>query len=148
MFKASGSQSTDAMRQRYINTDLKLWSDQNIELLVEVLDERCVLLHGGRVEGGRWLVSAEAYGSGICDDPESTSERDISALLSVLESLEGECRTALEACTSLEFDIGWASSDQRPEGRIALSADLLRRIVAIGGTLAVTVYPSSENDAW
>jgi hypothetical protein len=135
------------MKQRYINTDVVLESKEDLSSIAAVFDSEADLIYAERFDSGLWHVSTEAAGSGIAGDPESTPERDINALLTILESLKPEQKALLSTCERFDLDIGWASSDQRPEGRIALLPETVSRVAAIGATLVVTVYPSSENDA-
>ncbi|MCH7631702.1 MAG: hypothetical protein IIB59_00700 [Planctomycetes bacterium] len=127
----------DDMKQ-YINTDLTLVSDQDITSLADLLDKKCDLLHFAEQGDASWLVCVEAEGSGL---PDSCLEQDIDRLLSVLESLDGAHRDLLVVCKSPDFNIGWGSPKEEPAGVFELSADLVRRLAALGATLTVTVYP-------
>lgn len=130
------------VNQYYLNTDLALQADESLAPLAEILDRECKLLYA-KPYGH---VSAEARGSGTAGDPASSPERDIASLLDVLEALSAEHRALVDRCTSFEFNIGWQSTEQRPEGAFTVGPELLARVGALGATLAVTIYPSSEAD--
>lgn len=134
------------MKQRYINTDLVLESEQDLSAVEAILDAQADLLYAQRLHNGLWHLSAEARGSGIRGDPASSPERDLAALLTLLESMSEEHQTLLRACRKFDFDIGWDTSEHRPEGHFTLASSVLSRIAAIGASLSVTIYPSSEND--
>lgn len=134
------------MKQRYINTDLVLESEQDLSAVEAILDAQADLLYAQRLHNGLWHVSAEARGSGIRGDPASSLERDLTALLMLLESMSDEHQALLRTCKKFEFDIGWDTSEHRPEGHFTLMPSILSRIAAIGASLSVTIYPSSEND--
>jgi len=89
-----------------------------------------------------------ANDSGIIGTPEHDPERDIDNLLSVLEQLSDAKDHPLQQVDTFNFNIGWQSSSKRPEGSFTLTdnRNLLRRIAKFNASLAVTIYPSEEND--
>jgi hypothetical protein len=134
------------MKQYYINTDLVLESKQDLSVLAAYFDQKAHLLYA-EPQNGIWHVSVEARGSGIADDPKSRPQRDIAALLKLLESLPPKRRTMLRTCLTFDFNVGWQSSDRRPEGHFSLPPAMLSRIAHLGATFTVTIYPSSENES-
>ena len=134
------------MNPHYINTDLILLSDHDTASLATHLDKKCELLYCRQDENETWHLCVEAEGSGMYDDSDSSPERDIDLLLSVLDALEGPHRDLLSTCRSVDFNIGWIAPERRPQREFSLSAGLLQRIAAFNASLTVTVYPSSDLD--
>jgi len=133
------------MTSTYLNTDVDIQSSENLTDLATVLEPQCELLDAHRAEDGCWCICLEATESGVISEGHHNPTTDITKLLEVFESLEDEAKRLLNA-SQVEFNIGWQSSEHRPEGTFAIPGNLLRRISDLGATLAVTIYPSSEND--
>ena len=133
-------------KSRYINTDLEIVSPFNLGDLVNVLNERCDLLHGEKEEDGLWHICVEAHGSGITGSPEHSPDRDIEELLKVLETLKDETIAQLKKSEKLDFNVGWYSSEKHHGSKFTVTNALLGRIANIGATLTVTIYPCEENE--
>jgi hypothetical protein len=134
------------MTSAYLNTDVDIASPNDLSQLAVVLGEKCELLSGKREDDGLWHICIEAEESGIIGSEKHTPTTDISELLDAFQSLNGNLKRLLTTSITFDFNIGWQSSERRPEGAFTIPSDLLHRISDLGATLTVTVYPSSEND--
>lgn len=133
------------MGSHYLNTDLVIRTSADASSLVAALARSCALLYGEVYEDGRWHIAAEAHGAADLDRPGRSPEAHVRALLDALEALPpGEFRL-VGGAEVVEFNIGWQAAADRPEGAFTLAPQTLARISALGATLAVTVYPSSED---
>jgi len=131
------------MTSYYLNTDLCLVSRADLTPLVESVKSRVELLHFGK-HGRKWFASFEATGSG--QPGKRKPLEDISRLLKVCDSLKGKSDMLLKGCLSREMNVGWQAAEQRPEGSFQLDEGILLRMAELKIGLAVTVYPSNEND--
>lgn len=126
----------------YLNTDLELTSRHDLGPLVAALEaSRLETLHHKRVAPDVDRASFEAPGRQ--SDPEST----LVALLDVIEALDAQARTLWNSCQSRVFDLGFASGRASPSLHLALTPATLARVVAVGGALAVSIYPVDEKMA-
>lgn len=134
------------MNSRYLNTDLDIESVEDLSPLIKILKRKCDLLHGGKDDAGLWRVTIEARNSGFVGGEGHDQVADINEILKVIESLSDEIQKLLLGAQKFEFNIGWQSSEKRPVGAFSLPTELLGRVAGIGATIAVTIYPSNEND--
>lgn len=134
------------MTSFYMNTDLDIVSSDDLSPLLPILEEKCDLLHEQRKDDGLWYICVEAEGSGIIGKHNHQPGRDINALLDVIHGLDEDLKNKLLKAQTFDFNIGWQSSEHRPEGTLRIPNGLLRRISNTGATLTLTVYPSDQND--
>jgi hypothetical protein len=122
---------------RCLNADLDLTSEETLAPLAAYMRENGLIeLHCERHDDGAWLARFEASLCG--DDP----ERQIGALLDVVEKAPESVQASWRACASREFDIGYECGDDGCPFGQTLSADLVRRIAAVGASLGITLYPA------
>ncbi|MEX0704885.1 MAG: hypothetical protein WD069_22490 [Planctomycetales bacterium] len=129
----------------YINTDLDLVSCDDLSPLAAIFDERADLLDCGQYGDGKWYATIEASGSGVLEEDRGP-DHDIRELLRVVAGLDEAAARSWRGCEKREFNIGWQAAERRPEGSFSIDAELLREIAHHDATLAVTIYPSCEND--
>ena len=131
------------MTSYYLNTDLSLVSMVDLTPLVESVKSRVELLYFGK-HGRKWFANFEVKGSGY--PGKRKPSEDISRLLNVCGSLKGKSATLWKGCMNREMNVGWQAAEQRPEGSFQLDEGTLFRMAELKVVLAVTVYPSNEND--
>jgi hypothetical protein len=130
---------------QYLNTDLDVRADRNTGPLTEALQARGLsqLNPNEDLGNGQWLAVFEtnlAY-------PKAAPERDVAEMLDAVESLTGEAAAVWAGCSVREFNLGYECGD-RPLGfNQGLSNDVLRRLVAVGASLRITLYPVRPSDA-
>ena len=134
------------MKSIYLNTDVDIDSSEDLTALIDFLDGRTNLLYGDKVENGKWHISLEAIDSCIADDPLRSPNIHINELIEVLR--EGKLRFPKEfkSVSKFDFNVGWQSAAERPEGAFTLESELLFAISELGASLTVTIYPSNDND--
>jgi hypothetical protein len=131
------------MSSIYLNTGLCLISAADLTPLATSIGKEAHAGYCGK-HGGKWHTTIFSHGSGVfgkrkpCDD--------VAPLLRVCGSLRGSAKTLWANCTSRELNIGWQSSAVRREGAFDLDPSLLSDMAKLGVTLAVTNYPSCEED--
>ncbi len=158
------------MESYYLNTDLEIKVENlpsgsiltitDFDKLVSVLSDKCVVHmvsnFQDRGDGPYLHFIANANWEGDPNEAkrykEETDcqwkfEQDCDKMLTVLEQLGERLIKVLQSTTTFDFNIGWQSSEDRPEGWIHLPNKLLKRIADIGATVTMTVYPSNENDS-
>ncbi len=134
------------IKSNYINTDLDIVSDKDLENLIPILEEKCNLLHAQRNQDGFWHLTIEAKGSGIVGHETHNPTRDLHELLAIIERLSKKTKKLLSRAKIFDFNIGLQSSKEYPEGTFKLANKLLNTISKLGATLTVTIYPTDEND--
>ena len=120
----------------YLNTDIDLVAQQNLELLTAALGSRGVFaLHVSQSDDGRWHAGLET------DEQFNHPEPNIVALVMAIEALDPHFRALWSACTSREFNIGYECGDAPWAFNHELTAATLARVAALGVSLRITLYP-------
>ena len=90
-------------------------------------------------DDGKWYARFEIAESlpPDNDEPEETIRR----LLDAIEALDGGARLLWTTCSLREFNIGYDSGDEPWAFNNGLSAETLKRIADVGGSLRITIYP-------
>lgn len=130
----------------YINTDLDIVSNKDLSDLVNLFKKKCELLHSKKEQNGLWYMCIEAKGSGMTGSINHNPTNDLIKLLKIVEDLPKKTISLLKKSKKFDFNIGWQSSKERPEGSCNLPNQILQRIAKIGATITFTVYPSNENE--
>jgi hypothetical protein len=125
-----------ASQIQYCNTDLDLISERDLTELAAALTNGNVFpLNISRGNDGQWYATFEIHAES--SEPETT----IHHLLTAVESLLPTHRGAWNDCTRREFNIGYDCGEEPWAFNQGLSTELLARIVAVGATLRITIYP-------
>lgn len=125
----------------YLNTDLELTSPDDLTALTAaLLAQGMYSLHGpDQIEGGLWYATFELECEN--EEPEST----ISAIITIVESLEAPLCEAWNCCTIREFNLGYDCGSKPWAFNQGLSAELLSRMAAVGASLRLTLYPPKRD---
>ena len=124
---------------QYLNTDLDINSPADLTPLAAAFEKRRIdSLHVTQLDDGSWFATFETKKQHL--EP----ERNIAAMLTVIESLTKPLRAVWDSCTRREFNIGYDCGDEPWEFNQGLSSELLGRLAAVGGSLRITLYPDRE----
>lgn len=124
------------MAASYLNTDLDLVSDDDLTPLVAELENRGLMtLHCARLDDGRWLASLESL------TQHAEAAETIAELLTAIEGLPPGPMAGWRACNVREFNVGYEFGSQPRVLTQAMPAALLSRIVDVGASVRVTIYP-------
>ena len=126
------------MSVRFLNVDLEIESDLSLEPIVDAFQAsglRC-LTHI-RTKRGR-LASFE-----ITDCPTDANDV-VSAFCDVIERLGANARVVWETATVRRFDHVFRSDGSGPLFRSELNEMTLGRLVKLGATVALSIYPSAR----
>lgn len=130
---------------KYLNTDLDLFSPNDLTELVNALEAGGVsLLNPIEHEDGRWRANFDLY------DPHDHPESTLTALLEVIESLDEKAAQDWRACSERIFDVGYDTGSTPWAFKQEISNATLRRIAGLGGSLKITLYgqvPAKSNRA-
>ena len=125
---------------KFLNLDVVLKSNASFDALVEHLGESVVVLTHHENERQFMLVLELAD---QIDDTQSCTQQ----FLAIIDALPDTMMKLWTACTSRTFSYGFDSGKDHPALDTAISADLLRRIAAIGADIEITVYPLHQAEA-
>lgn len=124
----------------YINTDLDLVSGWDLAPLAEALVSKGLLRLGCyQRSDGLWYATFETGGEEF-----EEADPNILAFLTIIEALEPEMRSLWLDCTARVFDIGFACGDEPTGFHSGLATATLARIVAVGASLRLTLYPGER----
>jgi hypothetical protein len=125
----------------FLNADLDIFSDQDLQLLIDEIGDRAVLLHGGPFIDDLPFVARYE----IDHDPDTkTPESLILAFCELVEGLSPASRAIWDSARERVIDLGyevWRSRDRTAD---RVSSCILSRTAALSIDLAWTFYPSDE----
>lgn len=122
------------MEIHYLNTDLELESPKDLTPIVEAFGEDVVNLFNGEARG-HYLASFEIASS------EGNPDSLIQYFCMLAESLSGEEKSLWDGCFSKVFDIGYEGGTGHNSYTDEIRSNTLERVVALGASIRVTVYP-------
>jgi len=126
------------MGARYLNTDLEVWSTQDLQLLAQALEERgFFVLETANKRDGLWRCRFES------DKDHPSPPEAILDILRVVWSLPQELRQDWLGCSSRVFDVGIESSVDTFSSTFELGDDVIGLLAKEGATLRMTLYRSS-----
>lgn len=128
------------MSSSYLTTDLDLRSEYSISQLLRELDEDCVVL--AHLEDNDGLHSATVEVTFVAEHP--TPESEIRVLLAAIAGLSEEARREWNQCHCRVFNMGFRFEERKPTHHL-LSAELVQRIVEVGGSISITLYPPEHS---
>ncbi len=128
---------------QYLNTDLDLISPVDLSALALIFKTRGVYpLHVTHDEGHPWYATFERDSADEYSEPEEP-QHHIEVMLAAIESLEEPHRSVWQGCTLREFNIGYDCGTEPWAFNQGLTAELLGRMAAVGGSLRFTLYPDT-----
>ena len=134
------------MNTRYINTDLDIVSFEDLTPLAAAFDafgERGMFALNAIPLEGEWRANFELNGCETGKDPETT----IRGMLDLIERLDAATASIWSNCTKREFNIGLQCGLEPHSIEYRLSTALMRRIVNAGGSVGITLYRHTADNA-
>jgi hypothetical protein len=124
----------------FLNLDLDIESEKNLEPLAVHLDKCASLLHSGEYDGFfRITVESRIGGHSGVGAEECTEE-----LLNTIESLPGHLHALFSGSRVRTFDYGFESGSGSKPCIAELPASQLARISKLGIGIRVTIYQDHE----
>jgi hypothetical protein len=118
----------------FLNVDLLIESRSPLTSLAIEFGDRVSVLFSGRMKG-RHCLYVDSAGA------DRNQDAILRTLCALIEGLSAGGKRVWNAATIREFDLGYETrlSDRR-SNRIGIRPSTLRRVAALGATLAVTLY--------
>lgn len=126
-------------RGQFLNVDLDIAAPFDLAALGAALERRMVVLHA-QFSSRRSSILAEAR-----DVRPRSAEAAVRELARGLASLRGEPLRQWRSCSCKSFNIGYSAPRCAPGLEDVLSQEALAAVLAVGGTLAVTVYACQQD---
>jgi hypothetical protein len=123
----------------FLNVDLEIESSGSLNSLGEEMGKALLVLYSGSYKGKRHLLSLESSRSLITADAAARS------FCSTVERLTVRGRKLWDRAVRKEFDFGYELPVGVPAVNVALKPATLRRIVALGATVAFTCYRRDDS---
>jgi hypothetical protein len=124
----------------YLNTDLDLKASTEISALLDFLESQGISsLYVDQNEHGIWVASLET------DRAFTDPATNITAMLNVIDRLEGELLDLWRSLTRREFNIGYGCGNEPRVFSQEIPDRVLEQIVKIGASLRITLYPSNSD---
>jgi hypothetical protein len=124
----------------FLNVDLEIESSGLLDSLGEEMGKAVTVLYSGPSKGKRHLLSLESSRS------PNTADAAARSLCSTVERLSAHGRTLWDRATRREFDVGYELPAGVRAAHVALQPETLRRIVALGATVAFTCYREDNSE--
>jgi hypothetical protein len=124
----------------FLNLDLDLVSEKNLEPLAVHLDTHASLLHSGEYEGLFRLTAEPAIGG----HPGVSAEACTEELLNTIESLPEHLHALFNGSSVRIFDYGFESGSGSKPCIAELPASQLTRMSKLGIGIRVTIYQNHE----
>jgi hypothetical protein len=144
----------------FINVDLEVWSRTDLSAFADAVRGKAFVVYVGKIRR-RFLANLEARLSKV-----SSPEATIWALLELVGSFSPVARAAWKGAQARVFNVGYHGGEfltrvhERPAGsgrwyaqdpkhaaglcETSFSPELLRAVAAVGGSIATTIYPPTE----
>ena len=126
-------------RTTFLNVDLDVVADEDLQPLADALSRTMFALHVGRV-GRRHRASFELRRS------PRTPDIAIRRLVAAVKTLSRADRARWRRATTRDFNIGIQSAAEPRATELALGASTVRLVSEVGGRIVITVYGSSLAD--
>ncbi len=124
----------------FLNVDLEILSSYSLDLLAGEFGKVAVILYSGPGEGGQQLLCLESL---RCPDTPETAAR---ALCRAVERLSPEARGSWDRARRKALNVGYELPSGVRSVQITLEPATLRRIVALGATVAFTCYRNDNGE--
>lgn len=118
----------------YLNVDLDIESSSSLDSLAEEMGKAVLVLHSGPGMGRRHFLRLESLR--WPDTPDAAARE----LCRAVERLSPVARRIWQRARRREFNIGYELPAGVQAVQVTLPPDTVRRIVALGGTVAFTCY--------
>lgn len=132
------------MKPEFRNVDLEVITGTDPTALVKALGNQLIVLCSGRRAEFGWEKSRDYFASF-----EVRSARGFESMLNkfceLIETLPPAAARIWKRARRRTLDIGLESGEQSPQLDLRIEPETLARIVAIGATIAITLYPSAPN---
>lgn len=129
------------MPAQFLNADLDIFSDRDLQPLIDEIGERACLLHGGPFTDELPFMARYE----IDHDPATKSpETLILAFCRLIESLSSTSRALWDSSRQRVIDLGYEVVIARDRTHDRITAETLARMAALHIDLAWSFYPSDE----
>lgn len=126
------------METKYLNTDLDLKSNENLQALVDDLGNKTFVLHHGIIYDSNHAAFELSRDIGL------TPEEAVNGFCELIENLSPQAKKIWDGCFKRILDVGIEAGDMPRPFMLEISSPTLNRISALGISLMVSVYPKSD----
>lgn len=125
----------------FLNVDLEIESADPLDLLGKEMGSAVVVLYSGPGKGKRHLYCLET------SRWSNTADAAARMLCSAIEQLSADGRRLWDHAKRKEFDVGCGLPSGARAVHITLQQETLKRILALGATVAFTCYRDDSEDS-
>ena len=124
---------------RYLNTDLVIESKSDLSKIVQEFGDDVIVLYHGDMRGYQH-ASFEIESGGTS----AGADEIINSFCALVEQLPKGAREIWDGCCSRVLDVGYESGMSPLNFRSEIRAPTIQRVAAIGASIVITIYPSSD----
>lgn len=125
---------------RFKNVDLEIVSRSKLHAIEAAVDDRAHAIFSGPLRRGIFLLSLE------CNSYPKDANAAIVELCTAVEGLGKSERRLWERALKRTFDVGYGITPGSRGVHVALQPETLRRVTAIGATIAFTCYLEDNSE--
>ena len=133
------------MKPEFRNVDLEVISRTDPTALTKALGNQVDVLWSGPPSGIRWGKRAGYFVGFEVRSARPGFESMLNRFCELIETLPPAVARIWKRARRRTLDIGLESGEQSPPLALRIEPETLARIVAIGATIAITLYPSAPN---
>ena len=127
------------MKTTYLNTDLVIDSQEDLQALLDELDDKVIILFHGPFSGTHRAVMELSY------DSTAGPEEAVNGFCALIENLSPSAKKVWDTSDKRVMDIGIEAGESPRPFALEMSSSALRRVAALDGSLMISVYPMPES---
>lgn len=127
--------------REFRNVDLEILARSKLDAIEAGMSGKAHALFSGRVRKGLYLLALE------CNVYPEGADAAILELCEAVEELGHSERQLWERASQRTFDVGYGMTAGSRTVHVALNPETLRRVAALGATIAFTCYPKERKMA-
>ena len=126
------------MKTTYLNTDLVIDSQKDVQILLDEFRDRVIVLYHGPFNSIHRAVFELSY------DSTAGAEEAVNGFCALIENLSPSAKKVWDASDKRVMDIGIEAGESPRPFTLELSSSALRRVAELEGNIMITVYPMTE----
>jgi len=122
----------------FLNIDLDIESNDNIQLLVEELGKRLTVMNNNEIKKVHYASFETSY---------SEENEIINEYVSIISALSSDSKSLWNNCIKRVFNIGYESGKEPSSYESRINENSVKALAEINGSIYITIYPETYESA-
>ena len=122
----------------FLNIDLDIESNDNIELLVEELSKRLVVMHNNEINKVHYASFETSF---------SEENKIINEYVSIIKELSPEAKSLWNSCIKRVFNFGFDSGNKPNSYESRINEKSVKELAEFNGSIYITIYPETHESS-